>query len=415
MSEAARTPREPLSFRGFRRYWIANTIGFAGLAISTVVVDVLVIDVLGATETQVGIVRAAQFLPYLLIGLIAGALVDRWRRRPALISFNLAQAALLLAIPALHIAGMLTVTSTALILFAAGCCAVFTAAAEQAYVPDLVPRRALVLANARIGQSMTVAQTSGPAIGGLLLVVVTAPAAMVFASLTRIANGLIIAMIRRPEPMPEKQETHILRGIQTSLRFVYSHRTLGPLAISTHIWFLANSVAMTVFALFALRELGLTAVSYGLALTAAGVGGLVGAFVANPAAVRMGEGTTIIVARGLCAVTWVATALIPSLDSEWMTAASLCLIQLGYGFSMGLEEPSEMAYRQAVTPRAMLGRVGATMRSANRTVAVVGALAGGALAAVIDYRATLLVVVVVFTSATLVALISPLRGSRVQP
>ena len=415
MSEAARRPREPLSFRGFRRYWVANTIGFAGLAISTVVIDVLVIDVLGATETQVGIVRAAQYLPYLLIGLIAGALVDRWRRRPTLISFNLVQGALLLAIPALYIADVLTVAGTAAILFVAGCCAVFTAAAEQAYVPDLVPRRALVLANARIGQSMTVAQTSGPAVGGLLLMVVSAPLAMVFASLTRIANAIVIATIRRPEPTPEVHETRILRGIHESLSFVYRHRTLGPLAISTHVWFLANSVAMTVFALFALRELGLTAVSYGLALTAAGIGGLIGAFAANSAAVRMGEGNTIIVARGLCALTWVAAAMIPNFDNEWITAALLCLVQLMYGFSMGLEEPSEMAYRQAVTPRAMLGRVGATMRSANRTVAVVGALAGGALAAVIDYRATLLLVVVVFALATLVALLSPLRGSRVQP
>ena len=73
-----------------------------------------------------------------------------------------------------------------------------------------------------------------------------------------------------------------------------------------------------------------------------------------------------------------------------------------------------MAYRQTVTPRAMLGRVGSTMRSANRTVAVIGALTGGLLAGVLDYRPTLLIVVGIFAAATLVALLSPLRGARVR-
>ena len=414
MSTDARKAREPLALRGFRTYWVASTIGFAGLSVSTIAVDVLVIEVLDATEAQVGFVRAAQFLPYLLVGLVAGALVDRWRRQTTLIAGNLAQAALVLVIPLLFVLGSLSVGLTAAILFAAGCCGVFVAAAEQAYLPDLVPRRSLVLANARLGQSMTIAQTSGPAAGGLLLTVLSAPLALVATSAARIGTALMIARIRRPEPPPRPSKTRMWRGIVEGVGFVYRHRTLGPLAASTHVWFLANSIAMTVLGLFVLRGLGLSPVAYGLVLTAAGVGGLVGALAANSAAARMGEGNTIIVARGLCGLTWVGVALTPDFSDAWMTVTMLCSVQLVCGFSMGLEDPSEMAYRQTVTPRAMLGRVGSTMRSANRTVAVVGALAGGVLAGAIGHRPTLLVVVGLFLAAAVVALLSPLRGARVE-
>ncbi|WP_193103878.1 MFS transporter [Brachybacterium sp. FME24] len=403
---------EPLGLPGFRSFWLANTVGFLGLAITTVAVDVLVIEVLDASEVQVGLVRGAQFLPYLLIGLLAGAYVDRWRRKPTLIVANLAHALLLLAIPALVLADLLTITTTGIILFAVGCCAVVTVAAEQSYLPDLVPRRSLVLANARLGQSMAVAQSSGPALGGLLVAVVSAPAALLVSSLTRLITAGTIARIHDPEPAPHPAHPRLWRGILEGLAFMYSHRTLAPLAISTHLWFLANSIALTVLGLFVLRGLGLSALVYGLVLAAAGVGGLLGAFGATRAAAHLGEGTVIIAARTVCAVTWLATALTPTEAAPWITAAYLCGVQLVYGFSMGIEDPSEMGYQQSVTPRAMLGRVNATKRSANRSAAVLGAVLGGVLAASLGFRPTFAVVTGIFAAAVVVAAASPLRGAR---
>src|SRR5699024_3879347 len=104
--------------------------------------------------------------------------VDRWRRRPTLVIASLAQSALLLAIPLLLLTGALSIPAIIVLLFAIGCCTVLISAAEKSYLPDLVPRRSLVLANARLGQSVTVAQTSGPALGGLLISVLSAPAAL---------------------------------------------------------------------------------------------------------------------------------------------------------------------------------------------------------------------------------------------
>ncbi|HEX5534530.1 MAG TPA: MFS transporter [Actinomycetales bacterium] len=413
MSRAGDDAREPLRLRGFRTFWAASTVGLLGLSLTAVAVDVLVIDVLNASEREVGAVRAAQFLPYLLFGLIAGAYVDRWRRKPTLVITEAAQGVLLLSLPVLYLADALSVRVLALVLFAAGGFAVLTAAAEQSYLPDLVPRHSLVLANARLGQSMTVAQSGGPALAGALVGALNAPAVLLLGGVGRALQAVLVLCSREPEPPPhERGHQRIWRDIVEGLRFTYGHRILAPLAFSTHVWFLANSIAMTVLGLFLLRGVGLSPLLYGVVLASAGVGGLVGALVATAAGRRWGEGTSIIVGRLLCTLAWAAMCLTPTTTISSALIAYLCMAQMLYGFAMGMEDPNEMGYWQAITPREMLGRVNATRRTANRSTAVVGALVGGVLAGTMGQRPTLAVVATVFLIAVLVAARSPLRGAR---
>lgn len=412
MSTRAGTIGEPLRLFSFRTFWVASTLGFFGLSITTLAVDVLVIQGLHASEVEVGVVRAAQFAPYSLIGLIAGALVDRWRRRPTLVITNLAQGLLLLLIPMLWWFDALTVWVMAGVLLIAGSFAVFAAAAEQSFLPDLVPRHSLVMANAQLGQSMTVAQSAGPPLAGALMAWLNVTSAIVLGALTRVATAVLVSRIPDEEPAPEVHPRLTLRrDIIAGLKFIYGHRTLAPLALSTHIWFLANSIAMTILGLFVLRELGLTAAGYGLVLAAAGVGGFLGALCAPWVGRRLREGNAIILGRFLCTTAWLAMSLTPGLGAT-SPLLFVCSAQLLYGFAMGLEDPNEMGYWQAVTPREMLGRVNATRRSANRSTAVVGALLGGLVAAVLGFRGTLIVVTTVFMMASLVAALSPLRGAR---
>lgn len=412
---SSRTPAaaEPLRRPSFRTFWAASTVGVLGLSITTLAVDVLVIQELEASEVEVGVVRAAQFMPYLLIGLVAGVLVDRWRRRPTLMVSHLAQGLLLLLLPTLWWFDALTVSVVAAVLLVAGTFAVFAAAAEQSLLPDLVPRHLLVVANARLGQSMTVAQSAGPPLAGALVAWFNVSSVLVLGGLSRVVAAWMISRIPDEEPTPEVRPRLTLgRDIVSGLKFIYRHRTLAPLAISTHIWFLANSIAMTILGLFVLRDLGLTAAEYGLVLAATGAGGFLGALSAPWFGRRIGEGNAIILGRLLCTTAWLAMCLTPqSADSG--TLLFVCSAQLLYGFAMGLEDPNEMGYWQTLTPREMLGRANATRRSANRSTAVAGALLGGLLAAALGYRGTLIVVTAVFMVASLVIVLSPLRGTRV--
>jgi predicted MFS family arabinose efflux permease len=371
-----------------------------------------VIQELHASEIEVGVVRAAQFVPYLLIGLVAGALVDRWRRRPTLVVTNLAQGVLLLLLPTLWWFDVLTVWVVAGVLLTAGTFSVFAAAAEQSYLPDLVPRPSLVVANARLGQSRTVAQSAGPPLAGAIVAWLGVASTLFLGALTRIVAAALVSRVPDEEPAAEvPQRLMLRRDIGAGLTFIYRHRILAALALSTHIWFLANSIAMTVLGLFVLRQLGLTAAGYSLVLAAAGVGGFLGAVCAPSLGRRLHEGNAIIAGRVLCTAAWLAMSATPELGAT-STLLFVCAAQLVYGFAMALEDPKEMGYWQAATPREMLGRVNATRRSANRSTAVVGALLGGLVAAALGYRGTLIGVAAVFLVASLVAALSPLRGAR---
>ncbi len=396
----------------FVRYWTASTTGAFGTAVSTVAIQVLVVQVLVATPAEVGVVNAARVLPYAFLGVFAGVLVDRVRRKPLLVWSNAAQAVVLLAVPVLWLAGGLSLPAVAGVLFVVGALSVLEVAARQSFLPRLVPRSALLSANARIDQGDTVALTSGPALGGGMVAVIGAPLTVLADALTCVVGAVMNARVRVEEPsLPRRPSTpaDVVRDIADGIRFVYRHRTVAPHAISTHIWFAGNAVAVTAFAPFALREMGLGAAAYGVVLAFTGVGGLLGALVAVKAGRRLGAGGAMVLGSVVAPVAWGSTALVPP------TAVGVVLIGVGQvlaGFGMGVENANSLGYRQSVTPDEMQGRMNATIRSVNRTCAVFGALAGGLVAQVLGLREALWVAVALFTIAAGVVLCSPLRTAR---
>lgn len=200
------------------------------------------------------------------------------------------------------------------------------------------------------------------------------------------------------------------REIVEGLRWAYRHPTLGPLAWSTHVWFVANAAALTVLAVFALRTLGFSPALYGLLFAVAGVATLAGASIASWAGSRYGSGATITVARAAYPVAWALVAMAPSGETPLATTFAFTGLAL-QGLAGGVENANEMSLRQAVTPDALLGRTNGTLRAANRSMAVVGALAGGLSASLWGVRPTLLAVVGLFLAAFLVAAMSPLRSA----
>ena len=390
----------------FARYWTAAAISSFGSAVTVVAMPVLVVQVLGATPFEVGMVNAAQFVPYALLRLIAGVYTDRWRRKPILVWASVGRALSLGAIPALWLAGVLQIwiLVTALVLF--GAFSVFGFAATQSLLPRLVPPARLVPANARLDQTDAAAQTLGPAIGGGLVGLLGAPVAITVDAVSYLIDAALNASIRVDEPRPDSTARDLRAEASEGLRWTYRHRTLGPLAASTHVWFLANGAALTVLSLFALRSLRFTAFTFGLLLAVFGIASLIGASVAPWCGTRLGSGRVIILARVAYPIVWLLVAIAPS------TALGDVLLFVALplqGLTAGIENSNEMGYWQALTPDELLGRANATRRSANRTMAALGALIAGLVVGLIGDRPSLIGVVIVFTAAALTAALSPLR------
>jgi len=383
---------------GFRAFWVASTVSGFGSYVTALAVRVLVVVTLHGSAFQVGLVNAAGWLPYLLFGVLTGVLVDRVRRRPLLVATDLARGVLLLAVPVLAVTHRLHLTVLIAVLVVFGTLSLVNDAASQSFVPRLVPAGLLTPAHARLDQSDAVAQTSGPALAGGLVSLLGAPWAVLVDAVSYLVSGVLIARISVVEPSPPPRP--VTRGgvraeAVEGVRWVYGHPMLRPLAVGTQVWFLFSGVAGAVLVPFALRTLGLTPFGLGLALSAAGVGGLLGSLTATRLGARFGVGRVVVTCRAAQGVAYALLALTAADRSGWVLFGAG---QLLFGLGLGVENAPSMGYRQAVTPDRLQGRMNTTMRSVNRAMIVIGAPLGGVLADRIGYRPMLWIVAAGFTA-----------------
>ena len=410
MAGAARVWGSLRGCPGFGSFWAAATVSSFGTYVTTLAIQVLVVLTLHGGAGDVGLVNAARWLPYLLFGVLAGVFVDRARRRPVLVITDLLRGGLLLAIPALAIGHHLSLIVLVAFMVVFGAASLANDAASQSFLPRLVAPPLLTRANAALDQSDSVAQTSGPAIAGGLISLLSAPWAVLVDAATYLASGLLLLRIKTVEPPSRRLTVHGVRGEATEgLRWLYRHRTLGPQAVCTHGWFLASAVAGATLPLFALKTLGLSPFGLGLALGAAGAGGLVGALSATALGARFGVGHTVIASFVGNAVAW---AIIASGWHEWSGWIVFGVGEFLLGLTMGTANANEMGYTQSITPDHLQGRTNATRRSINRAMIVVGAPLGGVFADAIGYRPMLYIAAAGFGVVSVLLAISPFRSAR---
>ena len=402
----------------FVRFWLASTVSDFGTYITGVALSVLVLVSLGGTPLDLGLVNAARWAPYLLFGLLAGIWVDRWRRRSVLIAGDLGRAVVLGALCAGGTAGALGIPAVMVLMFTFGTLALMSDAAYQSFLPQLVPRRLLTRANARLQQSDTVAQTTGSALAGGLVALVTAPFALLIDAFTYLASGVVLMTL--PSPPAQKRPVGgtgtLQHKVAEGLRWVYGHAYLGPLAWSTHAWFIGSSILGALLPVLILNDLGLGAAGLGLVMSSAGVGAVIGAVISARLGEQWGTGRAMVASRLLQPAAVALVALSPAVAGN-SSAPAFVLAAAGqfvFGLAMGVEGPLEMGYRQAVTPDALIARMSATMRSVNRSMIVVGAPLGGLIASVANTSAALWSAVGMLLLAALVLAFSAFRKARVE-
>jgi MFS family permease len=355
-------------------------------------------------------VRAAQWLPALLVGLLAGVLIDRVRRRSAMVAADAASAVLFATIAALALAGTLTVPVLVVLVLGVGTATTVFTAAHQSFLPGLVPQRLLPVANARVDQVSAVGESAGPLLAGLLVRVLSAPVAVLVNAASFAVSAVLLATIRTDEPAPPARAGRNLRGeLVEGARWVYRHPTLGPYALSLHLWFLGNSTVMTVLVFYAVTDLGLGPVTVGLVLACAGASAVVGAGLAPGAARRWGLGRVCVLADWLTALAFTCALLARP------GAAGVALLvagQLLWGLGGGITNPLTLSYRNAVTPPALRGRMNATIRSVNWGSIAVSAPLAGLAATAWGNRPVIAAGVVVVAVASLTLTLSPFRRAQ---
>jgi MFS family permease len=393
----------------YRQLLASTTASHFAIQVVQLALTLVAIDHLGASEFEAGLVVALTFAGSLLVGLPAGAWVDRMPRRTVLIVSDLGRAALLLTVPLAGWAGLLTIWQLYAVALVHGIFTVFFDVAYRSYLPHLVGRDNLVEANASleaVGQTIHIA---APAIAGQLIRLFTAPAVLVVNALTMAASALFIVRIRRREARPARSASaRLLPEVAEGVRLVFGHRLLRPIAIAstTLNLFLSVSGAMQVFFLRRVLEAGPATI--GGVFSALGIGGLAGALTARRIAGRVGQGRAI----------WMAAAfpapfglLLPLAELGWRLWLGVAGAALAWG-GVVVYNVIQVSVRQAMTPERLLGRMNATMRFMTWGVVPIGSVLGAALGEWLGARAALVVGVLGTCLAFLPLVLSPLRTMR---
>jgi MFS family permease len=392
----------------FLRLWAAETISHFGSSITGIALPFVAITLLNAAPLEVAILNLADFLPFLLIGLLAGALVDRLPRRAVLIGGDLGRAALILTIPLAYLAGLLTLTQLIVVGFSVGVLTVFFDVAYQAYLPSLIGRKDLVEGNSKMEFSRSAAGLLGPGLGGLLVDVLRAPVAMLVDAASFLMSALFLASIKdRREPDTAVRDvisqSHLADGayqppgrsamrreIAEGLRFVFGHPVLRTIGAATATSNLFSSIGGAAFMLFAINELKMSPALIGAAFSLGSIGGLVASLVAGPFSRRFGVGRVIVATVALGGPFEFAVGL----GSAGADALNLLLIAAA-GFAMGgsgtIYNINQVSLRQAITPEAMSGRMNATMRWFVWGTMPIGSIIGGIIGETLGVRAAILI------------------------
>jgi MFS family permease len=396
----------------FRRLWIGETVSQFGTFVSQLALPLVAILVLHATAFQVGLLATFEMLAFLVVGLPAGAWVDRMRYRWVLIVNDVTRAVALASIPLAQLLDALTIGQLYAVALVTGVSTVFFDVAYQSYLPQLVDRTALVEGNAKLAASESVAQIAGPGLGGLLIQWLTAPYAVLIDAVSFVWSASWVGAIRaRPPKPPRDPDRNLMREIGEGLGFVVKNRLLRSIAMCTGSSNLFSNIAFPVYFILLARNLHLSAGVIGLFTSVAAVGGLVGSVLAARVAERLGQGPTI----------WMSGLLfgpmafvVPFVHRDW-TLALLAVTQLIAWASTVVYNITQVSFRQGLCPPHLLGRMNATMRFLVWGTIPLGAFLGGVLGQSIGIRPTLLVAAIGGSLAFLPVFFSPLRRMRELP
>ncbi len=398
--------------RDFVRLWCAATASNFGSMVGAIALPFTAILVLGATPTQLALLGACRLLPGFVLGLVASARLERWRKRKILVACDWARAGLLVTVPAAVWLGALRVEHLYAVALGSGLCNFLFDVAHVAYLPTLVDRRELLEANSRLKAAEAVTEGAAFAAGGWLVQLLTAPVALLVDAVSFVASALWLRTLRREELLRSPAPRDVAAEIAEGLRILWQSPLLLPLAAGGVLAAFSFQVVGVVYLLYVSRELGFAPGLLGLIFAVGAASSFAGALVAERATARFGLGRVL---WGGLALAGLATLLLPLAPAASRVGA-LCLVahQLGDGAAV-VHQVSEVSLRQSITPPRALARVNGTVHFAALGGMLLGALVGGVLGESLGLRPTLVTGAAGTLAGALVIARSPLGALRAPP
>ncbi len=361
--------------RDFWLYFSGQLISQVGSSFTLFALPLLVFK-LTHSATNLALTTASNFVPYLLFGLILGALTDRVDRKRMMLLTDVGRAAVIAVLPVLALSGALRVQDIYLVAFVQSTLGILFNCGEFAAIPSLVGRDDLVAANGRIMATNSAGQILGPILAGVLVTIMSPADLLFFDAASFAVSAVSLALIRRSfnaadRPAAKAGVTGLLRDVRAGLQYVWSNPVLRSISLMMALINFVASTENSQLVLFAKRALGATDSEVAV-LFAAGAAGVVAvSMAAAPIRRRLSFAVTALGALVISGLTVTAMAVIGSYPAALILWAASC----GFGLLLNINTSS---LRQAIVPDEMYGRVVSIAQVLAWSAIPLGALAGAA-------------------------------------
>jgi MFS family permease len=399
--------------RDFLLLWSGGAASDLGSAVSVLLIPLMAVQSLGATTFQVAMLTMVRRLPPVLLALPAGAMVDRVRKRRLMIVCDVALALAVASVPVAALFGRVSLWQLYVVLAVVGCGTVFFGVADMSYLPSMLTRDQLVDANGKLNAAETAADVAGPALGALLAGAITAARAIAVDAVSYVVSAATMLLMRAPDPRPEPHQAAQLtvafhEAMTVGIRYVWRDRALRAISCCAATANLGMSFVSSIEVVYLIREMQVSSTLVGVVIGIGVIGGFAGSVVARPLADRFGAVRVMWLSLLVCA----PFALLLPLATR---GAGIALYSLGWGvFNFGgvVHQTAQMAYRQTAVPRALLGRVNASIRWVVWSAIPVGVLLAGSVGTWLGLRTALWIGASLLSVTSLWLLASPLRRMR---
>ena len=401
--------------RNFSLLWLGEGVSVLGNATTSVLLPLLAVIEFDAGPVWMGILTAAAWMPWLVVGLPAGAWVDRLPPRRVMIISDLAAAATLASVPLAWFFDVLTLWHLAAAAFANGVCTVFFRAAYPSLVRQVAPREQQESAFARLFGTESAMQVAGPGAGGLLAQAVSSAGGLLIDAFSFLASALCLWRLKLPaanEQTPEDQAAAPLgTRIREGIDYLRHDRILRFFTIAGGISNFGLTGYGTLHVLFLVRDVDLTPSAVGFVMAAGSLGGVVGAGIASWVSRRLGSARALLVLQ----VTAGPPALLIPLATPGIGLIAMvtgmvlvCIGVVGGNVVRG-------AWRNRYVPEHMIARQVTTAQVVNLGTMPLAGIAAGLLGAQLGLRPTIALMAAIHMLACLSLFWSPIRGLREMP
>ncbi len=400
--------------RDYRLLWAGQITGKYGDCVASVSLPLVAVR-LHASSFEVGALAAVIWLPWLVVGLPAGVLVDRWRRRNVMMTASGVSGVLFAAVPVAAWCGALSYGMLLLVALLTGVCAVFFQTAYGAYVQSILRPEDRAEGNATLAGATSAAQIAGLGSGGLIAAAFGAVGGLLANAATFAVSFLGLAGIRQREPRPSAPANGPKASMGRQIREGLSDVFGDPWLRAGILWGATANFALTgydaIVVIFLVRDVGFGAGAVGLLMAASGVGGIAGAFVARAAGRRFGTARAFLVG----AVGVNGLALLMPLATRGWGAALYAIGSFCVAAGVGGGNVLWATFAQGYYPPEAYGRMSASGSVLNYGLMPLGALIGGALASSLGLRDAMWITTAAIPVTGILLLCSPMARHRDLP